>query len=355
VVKQALEATGPAVLVPFAPAAPVGVSVIVPVSERPEPLDELYQEYAAPLRAAGRSYEFVFVAEPYFDGLTAPLHELASRGEPIRVLVVGQAVGEAALLKLAADQCRAPIVVTLPSYRRVDAAAILPLIERVEGGADLVVARRWPRRDGWINQAQNRAFHALLRFTARGTLHDIASGVRAMRREVLQEIPLYGDFFRFLPLLALREGYQVEEVDAAQHPRDIRRRFYGPGVYLRRLLDVFGLYFLLRFTEKPLRFFGLLGSVLSLVGGLLLLVLLVQRIEGVGIANRPLLLLGVLLVVLGVQAVALGLIGEIIVHLHAPHRRPYRLMPEPRSQGRPTGGAEPSLPRAREAPPAAGK
>ncbi len=349
--KQAVEAPGPAVVVPFTPAAPVGVSVIVPVNERPEPLDELYHEYAAPLRAAGRSYEFVFVAEPYFDGLTTPLRELAAHGEPIRVLVVGQVVGEATLLKLAADHCHAPVVVTLPSYRRVDAGAILPLIERVEGGADVVVARRWPRRDGWVNRMQNRAFHALLRFTASDTLHDIASGVRAMRREVLQEIPLYGDFFRFLPVLAQREGYQVEEVDAAQHPRDVRRRFYSPGVYLRRLLDVFGLYFLLRFTEKPLRFFGLLGSALSLVGGLLLLLLLVQRIGGAGIANRPLLLLGVLLVVLGVQAVALGLIGEIIVHLHAPHRRPYRLMTTPRSEWPVPGGAEPLRSRTREAAP----
>ena len=303
----------------------IAVSVIVPVSERPEPLIELYEEYKAPLERLGRPYEFVFVAEPWFGRLTAPLAHLAALGEPVRILQVGQAVGQAALLKLAAARCRGAIVVTLPSYRRVQPSALPDLIARVEAGADLAVARRWPRRDAWINRVQNRAFHALLGRFAGGRFHDVASGVYAMRREVLEEMPLYGDFFRFLPLLALRDGYRVEEVESPQHPADLSTRVYAPGVYLRRLIDVLGLFFLLRFREKPLRFFGLLGSLLSISGGLILGVLLVQRLGGQGIADRPLLLLGVLLMVLGFQAIALGLIGEIIVHLHAPRRRSYRL------------------------------
>ena len=102
---------------------------------------------------------------------------------------------------------------------------------------------------------------------------------------------------------------------------------YGPGTYLRRLIDVLGLYFLVRFTEKPLRFFGLVGSAVSLTGAALLLLLLIQRLQGKGLADRPLLLLAVLLVVLGVQATALGLVGEIIVHFSVLHRRSYRLTP----------------------------
>ncbi len=303
----------------------LAVSVIVPVSERPEALDELYLEYAVPFKESGLAFEFVFVAEPWYRQLTNTLGGLAARGEPIRVLEVGQTVGEAALLKLAASECRAPIVLTLPSYRRVMASALPELIARVEGGADVAVARRWPRSDSWLNRLQSRLFHLLLRRLTAGRIRDIASGVRAMRRDVLEEMPLYGDFFRFLPLLAMRDGYKVVEVDAAQHPSDVGTRVYAPGIYLRRVIDVFGLFFLLRFTEKPLRFFGLVGAALSMGGGLILLVLLIQRLGGQGIAGRPLLLLGVLLVVLGVQAIALGLIGEIIVHLHAPRRRSYRL------------------------------
>jgi hypothetical protein len=303
----------------------VAVSVIVPVTERPQNLVDLYSEFAAPLRESGRSYEFVFVAEPWFHALTAPLAELASSREPISVYEAAQTVGEAALLKAGAARARGEILVTLPAYRRVTASALPMLVERVEGGVDVAVARRWPRRDSWINRLQNHVFHALLRRLVGGGVHDVACGVRAMRREVLEDLPLYGDFFRFVPLLALREGFRVEELAVPQHQFDSRTRLYGPGVYLRRLIDVLGLFFLLRFTHKPLRFFGLLGSTTAIGGFAVLGVLLVQRMGGQGIANRPLLLLGVLLVVLGGQAIALGLVGEIIVHLLASRRSAYRV------------------------------
>jgi hypothetical protein len=309
-------------------AAPPGramISVIVPVTERPEPLDELYRELAAPLRTAGRPFEFVFVTEPWGRPLATGLAALAAEGEPVRALLTGQVVGETAQIRLALGQCRGDIVVIHPAYRRVEAAALMTLIARVESGADLATARRWPRRDSWINRLQTRAFRRLIVGLGAGQIEDIGSGVRAGRRDVLRAIPLYGEFARFLPLAAQREGYVVEEVPVPQHPHERRTRVYSPGVYLRRLIDVVGLVFLLRFTEKPLRFFGLTGALLSTLGGLILVVLAFQRLGGESLADRPLLLLGLLLLVLGVQAIALGLIGEIIVHLHATHRRTYRI------------------------------
>ena len=306
----------------------VGISVIVPVTERPESLSDLYVEYSAPLRSSGRSYEFIFVAEPWFGELTAPLEALAAKGEPIRVLQVAQTMGEASLLKLAVAHCRAPIVVTLPAYHRIEAAGIVELIARVDQGVDLAVARRWPRYDSWVNRLQSRVFHSALKRLGSGKVHDVACGVRAMRREVLQEIALYGDFFRFFPLLALRDGYVVVEVPVPQHERDRALRIYGPGTYLRRVIDLVGLVFLLRFTEKPLRFFGLLGSLSAVAGVSVLAVMTAQRFGGKGIADRPLLLLGVLLLVLGAQAIALGLIGEIIVYLSASRRPSYRVLEE---------------------------
>ena len=135
---------------------------------------------------------------------------------------------------------------------------------------------------------------------------------------------MYGDFFRFLPILARAEGFRVLEVEVPQHDEDRRTRIYRPGIYVRRLLDLFGLFFLVRFTQKPLRFFGLIGAVLSTSGVAVLLVMLIQRIGGTAMADRPLLLLGVLFVVLGFQAIGIGLVGEIIVHFNATGRRLYR-------------------------------
>jgi hypothetical protein len=301
------------------------VAVIVPVTERPHDLAWLYRTFSAELVAAKRPFEFVFVLEPWARSLASVLEPLVVAGEPIRVLEVGQSVGEAALLDAAASTCSSPIIATLPAYPRVQPGALEDLIQEVEEGADLASAVRVSQGASLVNRIQNRLFHGLLSWLGAQGFRDVASGVRALRRSILEDLPLYGDFFRFLPVLAKREGFTVVEREEPQHPEDQRARIYAPGVYLRRVIDLLGLFFILRFTHKPLRFFGLVGSLFSLGGAVILLVLFVQRVGGRGIADRPMLLLGTLLFVLGVQAIAMGLIGEIIVHLSASHRRTYRL------------------------------
>ena len=300
------------------------ISVLFLASERPEPLAGLFREYVEPLKALGRSIECVFAVEPWLEDRTGDIRQADDPEVPVRVLVAAHRMGETGLVRMGLPYCRAPALLILSAYRRVEAGA-LPDLVRALDTADLVDARRWPRTDSWVNRLQGRFFHWVVAGVTGGRFHDIGCGVRAVRREVLEEVPLYGDFYRFLPALAMREGYRVREQDCAQHPRDSRTRIYQPGVYLRRALDLLGLYFLVRFTQRPLRFFGLVGSVASLAGAATLAVVFVQRIGGQGIADRPLLLLGVLLLVLGVQAVALGLVGEIIVHLHAARQQQYRL------------------------------
>jgi len=329
---------------PVSDAETLDVSVIVPVDQAPGSLVALYEEYAAPLRAAGLRFEFVVTAYAWHRAHLEPLEPLAARGEPIRVYEVGHGIGDTMLLKLAAERCRGRVIVTLPTYRQIEAGALPALVKQVDEGADLAVARRFPRVDSVVNRFQSWVLHRVVSPLSGDNVHDVAAGVRAIRPALLRELPLYGDFARFLPLLALREGWRVTEVPAGVHPDAMGARVYGPGVYLRRAIDVMGLLFLLRFTEKPLRFFGLLGS-LALVPGLVILALVfVQRLAGQGIAERPLLLLGVLLTTLGVQAVALGLVGEMIVHLQAPRRRSYRL----REGG---DAAGPTPPRAPSDPP----
>jgi hypothetical protein len=200
------------------------------------------------------------------------------------------------------------------------------MVERVLDGADLVVARRWPRRDAWINQFQNRMLHRVIRWTLGGSLRDVACGVRVMRREVLLYTPVYGDSFRFFALLADRAGYGVEEMDAPQHLQDRRARVYRPGLYLRRLVDLLGIFVILRFTSRPLRFFGPLGATMMLLGMIGLLVVAWIGLGPVGSIGRVILLTGLFLLVLGIQTVAIGLIGEMIVFLQAPTVSRYRIV-----------------------------
>jgi glycosyltransferase involved in cell wall biosynthesis len=300
------------------------ISVIVPVVERTDDLLSVYHAFARELDARPEDHEFLFI----FDGRFVPPAELvalAQKDESVRLLRFARPFGETAALRLGIEKSRGDVVLTLPAYFQVQPEGIRHLLDGVEGGADMVVARRSPRLDSWLNRLQSRAFQRIVGGVSEQRFHDMACGVRAMRRDVAEALPLYGDLHRFIPALALREGFRVEEVPVPQHPGDARTRLYGPGVYLRRLLDVGAFFFLAKFTEKPLRFFGLVGSVFLGTGIVLSAVLLIQRVEGQGIANRPALLLAVLFLALGVQLMGLGLVGEIIVHLRAPHRRAYRV------------------------------
>jgi glycosyltransferase involved in cell wall biosynthesis len=300
------------------------ISVVVPVVERADDIMAVYRAFARELDGRPEEYEFVFV----FDGRFSPPSEmvaLSRETDRVRILRFAREFGETAALRLGLERSRGDLIVTLPAYFQVQPEGIGLLLDAIAAGADMAVANRSPRLDSWLNRMQSRAFHSIVSGVSHQRFHDMACGVRAMRRLVAETLPLYGDLHRFIPALALQEGFQVDEVSVAQHPNDARMRVYRPGVYFRRLLDIAAFFFLAKFTERPLRFFGLIGSVFLGTGAIMSLVLLIQRVEGQGIANRPALLLAVLLVALGVQLIGLGLVGEIIVHLRAPHRRGYRV------------------------------
>lgn len=302
-----------------------GLSVIVPVTGRVEPLDRLYLEYAPTLRRLEETVEFLFLLPPQNAARAAALEPLRAGGEPIRILRLAQPAGTARLTKAGATHARFDRLLILPPYRRVLPDALAGLLTGLDAGADGVFAARPIAAEGPSRRFHRWLFHLLARPVSKGMFTDLGSGVGAVRRDAMLATPAYGDFFRFFPALMLREGFVVTEVATPRHPADSGPLIHGPGKYLHSLVDLLGMYFLSRFTERPLRFFGLVGLLLAVPGALVLAVLLVERLGGVGIANRPALLVGTLLLALGIQAIALGLVAEIIVHLSAPTRRSYRL------------------------------
>lgn len=156
--------------------------------------------------------------------------------------------------------------------------------------------------------------------------NDLGCGARAMRRRVLEEITLYGDQHRFLPVLANRQGFRVVEVDLRQSSSDRYAGGYPFRDYVRRMLDIFTVFFLVRFTKKPLRFFGMVGASTFAIGALLVTWLAIDRLVfGHPLADRPALLLSSLLAVLGMQLFALGLLGELIIFTHARDIKDYQI------------------------------
>jgi hypothetical protein len=190
----------------------------------------------------------------------------------------------------------------------------------------MTIAWRHPRRDSGINRLQAKVFHSIFNSVTGDDFHDLGCGARAFWRQVAEEVPVYGDQHRFFPVLASRRGFRIEEVQVEQSPKEARVRLYRPGIYLRRLLDILTVFFLAKFTKKPLRFFGLIGSSTFVIGGGILFYLAIERIFwNVALADRPLLLLSSLLVVLGVQIFAIGLIGELIIFTHAKDMKEYTI------------------------------
>ncbi len=190
----------------------------------------------------------------------------------------------------------------------------------------MVLARRWPRRDSLLNRLQNRLFNFLLRLSTDLEIHDAGCSARAFKRNVIEEIQLYGDLHRFFPVMAHRQGFHVIELNITQSKKDIHQRLYSPGLYVRRLLDLLTIFFLIKFTKKPLRFFGLVGTTLFGLGIVSSLYIIAERLFfDVPLADRPALFLSSLLIILGVQIIAIGLIGEIIIFTHAKDLKEYKI------------------------------
>jgi hypothetical protein len=190
----------------------------------------------------------------------------------------------------------------------------------------MVLSHRWPRHDSLLNRLQTKFFNFLLRRSTDLKIRDAGCSVRAFTKEVVKESQLYGDLHRFFPVIAHRQGFKVTEINVAQSQKDTHHRIYAPGVYIRRLLDLLTIFFLIKFTKKPLRFFGLVGSTLFALGLVSTLYILIERLFfDIGLADRPALFLSSLLIVLGVQIIAIGLIGEIIIFTHAKDIKEYKI------------------------------
>ena len=299
------------------------VSAIVPVGARRDDVPVLLDEYADGLRQAGVSFEVIVVIGGPCGGLGAQLTARAADRPWLRLIELARDFGESAALTAGFDEARGRKLLTLPAYYQVVPAELGKLIAAAED-TDMAIAVRWPRAGSGLESWRRNVFHRLLGSITGQRYRDLGCGARLLTREIAQEIPLYGERHRFYPTLAKSRGFEVEEIEVAQSPHDDFRGHYRIREYLHRLLDILTLFFLVRFTKKPLRFFGTIGFLVGALGIIFLAVLIVQRLFfDVALADRPALLLSSLMLVLGVQIFALGLIGELIIFTHARELKEY--------------------------------
>lgn len=302
----------------------IELSVIIPITERYDPVSELYHEYKRAIESTGKNFQFIYVLDGEHPKVLKELNRLQET-DSITVITLAKWFGETTALNAAFAQASGDIFLTLPAYQQIEVDEIPKIITALEG-CDMVLARRNPRGDSIINRMQARLFNFLLRFSTDLQINDAGCSVRAFTRSIVEEVHLYGDLHRFFPVIAHQQGYRVMETNVAQAKEDKHRRIYSPGLYVRRLLDLLTIFFLVKFTKKPLRFFGLVGTTLFTFGLAGTFLLIAQRLFfETSLADRPALILSSLLIVLGVQIIAIGLIGEIIIFTHAKELKEYKI------------------------------
>lgn len=301
----------------------VQLSVIIPVTRRYDAIEKLHNAYSEGVAASGLSSEFIYVLDGGNLEVEAALQQLNAAGGGIKVIVLAKSYGEATALNIGFSHATGDIILTLPAFQQIEAHNLPALLQALDG-KDMAIACRYPRRDAKFNVTSARIFNGLLRSMLDISFRDLGCGVRAFRRNILDEISIYGDQHLFLPVLAQLQGFKVVEVDASQAKEDSARRVYSLKLYFQRLTDILTIFFLAKFTKKPLRFFGLFGVVIFGLGSLWTLWLATERIfMGVALADRPALVLASLLIVLGIQMLAVGLIGELIIFTHAKDMKEY--------------------------------
>jgi len=302
------------------------VSVVMPIGSPETHPKPVVEELAAALSSGGYRYEFVLVLDGPV-GLVEREIDTIDCGAPVKLVrLQGGGLGESIALSAGVAKASGDFLINVPAYLQTEALDVLKVTAALEAGADCVATWRIPRVDPWLNQLQSRMFNWALRLVMGMPFHDLNSGMRGFRRQVLEEVSVYGELYRFLPVMALRQGFRVVEVRVRHLEEKGRAGFYGVGVYLRRMLDILAITFLTRFTQQPLRFFGYVGFAAMVMGVAMVAYPLYEKFNGTaGLSDRPSFMIGSILAAFGVQLVGFGLIGEIIIFTQAPNLRDYKI------------------------------
>ncbi|GAB4117131.1 MAG: glycosyltransferase family 2 protein [Roseiflexaceae bacterium] len=294
------------------------VSVVVPVYNEEESIPQLYERLTASLEGLGLPYEIIVADDGSRDRSFALLREYAARDERLRVVRFRRNFGQTAAFAAGFARARGDVVITIDADLQNDPADIGKLLEKINEGYDVVSGWRERRQDPFINRRlPSMIANRLISWATGVHLHDYGCSLKAYRSEVVRGINLYGELHRFIPAIASWQGVAVSEIPVNHAARKFGKSKYGIGRTLRVVLDLLTVRFMLSYSTRPMQIFGLIGLI-SLISGLGsgLYLTWIKLVDGVMIGERPLLLLAVLLIVLGVQFISIGLIGEMMVRTY---------------------------------------
>jgi dolichol-phosphate mannosyltransferase len=298
------------------PTAPRLVSVVVPLLNEGATVAQLYEELRRALDAGPHEWEVVYVDDGSTDDSYQQLARLHAVFTNVRVVRLRRNFGKAAAIAAGVDASDGSVIVTIDADLQDDPAEIPQLLAKLDEGYDVVSGWKCDRQDPRVRRLVSRVYNTATRVATGVRLHDMNCGLKVYRAEVLRNVRLYGERHRFVPVLAHHLGYRVSELPVNHRPRINGESRFGIERYLRSPFDLLTIMFMGRYRYRPLHLFGGVGLLLGGSGFLILAYLTVIKLNGAGIGQRPLLLLGVLLVVVGIQFLSLGLVGELVTSHH---------------------------------------
>jgi glycosyltransferase involved in cell wall biosynthesis len=290
-------------------------SIVVPFFNEQESIPTLYMKLTEVMDSVGEPYEMVFVDDGSKDNSYKVLSDIYEHDRRVNVVRLRRNFGQTAALKAGFDFARGEVVISMDGDLQHDPEEIPRFLEKIEEGYDLVSGWRYERKDHWLmRQVPSRVANWLMAKLSGIDLHDFGTTFKAYRREILQEIQLYGELHRFIPALASSTGARIAEVPISNPERKSGKSNYGIGRTIRVFFDLIMVKFLLDYSTRPLQFFGLLGLAGTGTGFLLALFLLIDKFfyhQAIMTEHGPLVLLSVALFISGIQFISMGLLGEI--------------------------------------------
>lgn len=305
------------------------VSFVIPLKNESESLEALYEGIVENISPLGLSFEIIFIDDGSTDGSFDIIKKLNKKDDRVKGIRFRRNFGKSSALSAGFKLAKGDIVITMDADLQDDPVEIPRFIDMINKGYDVVSGWKKVRYDPLSKTLPSKLFNKLTSLATGVKIHDFNCGFKAYRNEVVKSLDIYGELHRYIPALAYSKGFSVGEIVVTHHPRKYGRSKYGWERLFKGLLDLFTVVFLTRFIKRPMHVFGTTGVLLFLVGFIINLYLALHKLlTGALIGNRPLLTLGVLCMVLGVQSLSIGLLGEMVNNLSHGQKEDYYVVEE---------------------------
>jgi hypothetical protein len=301
-------------------------SIILLLDEEVEEIGKFVHSIHAFFIRNYKSFEIILIANGTEGFYKNKFNDIIEEFNNVKIYTLYRKTTQAVCMKAALKESKGDIIIACGSYQQITMESLDQAINSLDSHTEMILPCRKKRVDPFFNQFQSKIFNWLVRKTTGYEFNDLSCTVRIVRKEVLENINFYGNMYRFLPVVAAQKGFRYKEIDVGHIEEIGKTGFYSISEYIFRLLDIFSLLFLVRYTKKPFRFFGTIGAVFFSLGLCTVGYVIIEKIFfDVLVGNNFLLIMGFLLIAVGVQSAATGLLGEIITFAHGRKRKEYTI------------------------------